>query len=80
MPVAGGKDLSVEYSLRSADIQAGDLLVTSGMGGIFPKGLPIGRIETVEKDQYGLFQRLSATTTVDFSHLEEVLVIVGNPL
>ncbi len=75
-----GEDLSVEYSLRSADIQAGDLLVTSGMGGIFPKGLPIGRIETVEKDQYGLFQRLSATTTVDFSHLEEVLVIVGNPL
>jgi rod shape-determining protein MreC len=72
-----GDDLSVEYSLRSDDIRVGDLLVTSGMGGIFPKGLPLGRVATVEKDQYGLFQRLSATTTVDFAHLEEVLVVLG---
>lgn len=75
-----GDDLSVEYSLRSDDIRVGDLLVTSGMGGIFPKGLPIGRVATVEKDQYGLFQRLTATTTVDFAHLEEVLVVIGDQL
>ncbi len=72
-----GDGLSVEYALRGADLQAGDMLVTSGMGGIFPKGLPLAKIADVTKDQYGLFQEVTATTTVDFSHLEEVMVIVG---
>ncbi|MCF6265522.1 MAG: rod shape-determining protein MreC [Desulfuromusa sp.] len=72
-----GADLSIEYALRDADIQIGDLLVTSGMGGVFPKGLPLGQIKSVEKDQFGLFQRVKAMPAVDFSHLEEVMVIVG---
>ncbi len=72
-----GDDLSIEYALRDADIQTGDLLVTSGMGGVFPKGLPLGVIESVEKDQFGLFQQVKATPTIDFSLLEEVMVIVG---
>jgi len=72
-----GENLSIEYALRDADIQAGDLLVTSGMGGVFPKGLTVGLVDSVEKNQYGLFQQVRATTTIDFSHLEEVMVIVG---
>ncbi len=72
-----GAKLSIEYALRDSDIQIGDLLVTSGMGGVFPKGLPLGLVESVEKDQYGLFQQVTATPTTDFSHLEEVMVIVG---
>jgi len=72
-----GKNLSIEYALRNADIQAGDLLVTSGMGGVFPKGLPLGLVESVEKDQFGLFQQVKAAPTIDFSLLEEVMVIVG---
>jgi len=72
-----GGGLSIEYALRDSDIQIGDLLVTSGMGGVFPKGLPLGLVESVTKDQYGLFQQIIATPTVDFSHLEEVMVIVG---
>ncbi len=55
----------------------GDLLITSGMGGIFPKGLPVGLIEAVKKDQFGLFQQVTAIPTIDFSYLEEVMVIVG---
>ncbi|MDX2495347.1 MAG: rod shape-determining protein MreC [Desulfuromusa sp.] len=73
-----GEDLSIEYALRDADIQVGDLLVTSGMGGVFPKGLPLGRVKSVEKDQFGLFQEVKAAPTVDFSYLEEVMVIVGD--
>ena len=72
-----GDDLTVEYALADSDIRVGDLLVTSGMGGVFPKGLPFGRIESVEKDPFSLFQRVRASTTVDFSHLEEVMVVVG---
>ncbi|MCK5913595.1 MAG: rod shape-determining protein MreC, partial [Desulfuromusa sp.] len=73
-----GQNLSIEYALRKADIQVGDLLVTSGMGGIFPKGLPLAVIESVEKGQFGLFQQIKAVPTIDFSHLEEVMVIVGD--
>ncbi len=72
-----GDSLSLEYALRDAEIKIGDLLITSGMGGIFPKGLPLCQVETVEKDQFGLFQRIKARPSVDFSHLEEVMVIVG---
>lgn len=72
-----GAEMSLDYALRDADIERDDLLVTSGMGGVFPKGLPLGRISLVERDQYGLFQRVEVAPAVDFSHLEEVLVVVG---
>ncbi len=72
-----GEDLSVEYALNQDDIEVGDLMITSGMGGVFPKGLPLGRVLMVEKDQFGLFQKVKVQTVVDFSHLEEVMVIVG---
>lgn len=72
-----GADLSLEFALRDGDIRDGDLLVTSGMGGIFPKGLSLGRVTRVEKDPFSLFQLVRAETAADFSHLEEVLVIVG---
>lgn len=72
-----GDELSLEFTLRDGDLQIGDLLVTSGMGGVFPKGLPLGLVSQVEKDPFSLFQRVRAQTAADFSHLEEVLVIVG---
>ena len=75
-----GDTLAIEYALRDADIQVGDLLVTSGMGGVFPKGLPLGLIESVKKDQFGLFQLVEVIPTTDFSHLEEVMIIIGEGL
>ena len=72
-----GAELTLDYALRDADIEQNDLLVTSGMGGVFPKGPTLGRVAQVERDQYGLFQRVEVAPAVDFSHLEEVLVIVG---
>lgn len=71
-----GDELTIEYVLTDSDIRVGDLLVTSGMGGVFPKGLPCGQVKTVKKDPYSLFQQVRAATTVDFSRLEEVMVIV----
>ncbi len=72
-----GVEMSLDYALRAADISQGDLLVTSGMGGIFPKGLPLGYVASVEQDEFGLFQRVDIVPAVDFSHLEEVLVVIG---
>jgi rod shape-determining protein MreC len=72
-----GDRLSVEYIEHEATIQPGDLLVTSGMGGIFPKGLPLARVVSTSQDYFDLFQRIEAVPTADFSRLEEVLVVLG---
>lgn len=72
-----GVEMSLDYALRDADVAQGDLLVTSGMGGVFPKGLPLGYVDMVVRDQFGLFQKVDVNPAVDFSHLEEVLVVVG---
>jgi len=72
-----GAKLTLKYAVRDADIAAGDLLVTSGMGGVFPKGLSLGKIEIVERDELALFQGVQVVPEVDFSHLEEVMVLMG---
>jgi len=67
----------INYLPRTADVQVGDVVVTSGLGGVFPKGLLVGKVSRVEKKSYGLFQYAEVIPSVDFSRLEEVLVIVG---
>ncbi len=71
-----GHGLSLEYALRSDPVEKDDLLVTSGMGGIFPKGLVIGRVERVQRNEFGLFQQIDLVPAVDFSRLEDVLVLL----
>lgn len=65
----------LEYLSRDVDIQAGDCVISSGMGGIFPKGLMLGVISKVGKKSYGLFQYAEVTPLVPFSMLEEVLIL-----
>lgn len=72
----GGDGLSFDFALREKDIEVGDLVITSGNGGIFPKGLPVGTVVRVEREEYGLFQVVEVTPSVDFSRLEEVLVLL----
>lgn len=57
---AGGK-IEIRYLNENVDIEAGDTLVTSGIGGLFPAGLPVARIETVEHDAASGFARALAT-------------------
>jgi len=71
-----GEQLSFDFVLRQEEVQVGDRVVTSGMGGVFPKGLVIGNVRSVERREYGLFQTIEVTPSVDFSHLEEVLVLL----
>lgn len=72
-----GNTLTLNYALRNKDVHIGDEVITAGTGGIFPKGLPIGTITKIIKHDYGLFQTLEITPSVDFSRLEDVLVILG---
>ena len=68
---------ALKYVKRTEDVQVGDTLVTSGLDGIFPKGMPIGRVTAIDKRGQGLFQSADVAPRVDFDQLEEVLVTRG---
>lgn len=70
---------SVEYVQRTDEIEVGDLLVTSGVGRRFPKGIPVGTVTQVVKRDFGIYQQVFATPAVDFSRLEEVLIVTTPP-
>jgi rod shape-determining protein MreC len=70
---------SLEFAIREEDVKVGDQVVTSGIGGIFPKGLPIGEVTMVKRGEYGVFQNITIRPAVDILHLEEVLVVLKAP-
>lgn len=74
-----GEQLVFDFVLRQEEVAVGDRVVTSGMGGVFPKGLVIGHVKSVDLQEFGLFQAIEVTPAVDFSHLEEVLVLLRSP-
>ena len=65
----------LQYVNRQIDIHYGDIVVTSGMGGVFPKGIMIGEVVSVSKKRYGIFQEALVQPKVDFGRLEEVYII-----
>ncbi len=72
-----GAGLRVRYLPLLADVVVGDEVVTSGMGGIFPKGIPVGRVTAVERTSGALFQEATLEPKVDLSRLEEVVVLMN---
>ena len=72
---SGESLLRLDYLSTSADIQNGDLLVTSGIDGIYPAGFAVGRVEGIEKSG-GTFRAIRVRPAVDFSGLEHVLVVL----
>jgi rod shape-determining protein MreC len=71
----GDGRLQLEFVSETADVAVGDLVVTSGIEGIFPKGFTIGRVDVVEKTGPA-YKRITVKPAVDFSKLEEVLVVL----
>jgi rod shape-determining protein MreC len=72
-----GAGARVRYLPLMANVVVGDEVVTSGMGGVFPKGISIGRITAVERRSGALFQEATLQPAVDLSRLEEVLILTG---
>jgi rod shape-determining protein MreC len=70
--------LQLEYVSGSADVKAGDTVVTSGIDGIYPKGFVIGWVSKIERSG-GAYGRLRVQPAVDFSSLEHVLVVLTPP-
>lgn len=73
-----GGDLRLNYVSGTADVKVGDVVVTSGIDGIYPKGFVVGQIESVERGA-GAFGAIVIRPAVDFSSLEAVLVVVAPP-
>jgi len=71
----GDGRLELDYVSEAADVTVGDVVTTSGIDGIFPKGFVIGRVDVVEKNGPA-YKRISVKPAVDFSSLEEVLVVM----
>ena len=71
----GDELLRLEYVSEIADVAMGDVVVTSGIDGIFPKGFIIGRVEAIERSA-GAYRRITVRPAVDFSSLEEVLLVL----
>jgi rod shape-determining protein MreC len=69
----------VEYVDSRDEVEIGDLLVTSGKGKRFPRGLPVARVTKVVKREPGRDQEIEAVPTVNFSRLDAVLILVAPP-
>jgi rod shape-determining protein MreC len=72
----GENRCQLKYLLRADEVAVGDVVVTSGLGGNFPKGLMIGEVKKVDKKGHGVFQYAELVPSVDLTQLEEVFVIM----
>jgi len=64
-----------EYLNQSLDIAEGTEVMTSGMDGVYPPGILIGKVHASKKRKYDIFQQAEVIPSVDFYKLQEVLVI-----
>jgi rod shape-determining protein MreC len=74
----GANGLRMDYVSTLADVRPGDVVVTSGLDGIYPKGFVLGTVGTVERGS-GLYKTIQLRPAVDFSSIEEVLVVTEAP-
>ncbi|MFQ5900102.1 MAG: rod shape-determining protein MreC [Thermodesulfobacteriota bacterium] len=68
-------NLTLQFVSKKDDIRTGDKIISSGLGGIFPKGLIVGEITGVKDRKGGFFKDVALKPSVDFLKLEEVFII-----
>ncbi|HTF34781.1 MAG TPA: rod shape-determining protein MreC [Myxococcota bacterium] len=72
----GAEELEFEFTAGSADVQVGDTVMTSGLGGVYPKGLRIGEVVSATTDGSRLVQRARVRPAVNFGRLEQLFVVL----
>ncbi|MDA8017765.1 MAG: rod shape-determining protein MreC [Thermoanaerobaculia bacterium] len=81
-----GDHLRLENIPALSDVRVGDLVVTAGLDGVFPRGLPIGRVTSVQSSQFddapadSLFRRITVAPAADLGLLDQVYVLTRSPL
>lgn len=74
----GGDTLRMDFVASTADVKIGDVIVTSGVDGIYPKGFVIGKVEQVDNGN-GIYKAIRLRPSVEFDKLEDVLVVKTPP-
>jgi rod shape-determining protein MreC len=67
---------ALKYITRNEPIEVGDKLITAGVGGIYPKGVKVGMITDITKENFGMTLSIEVVPSVDFEKLEEVMVMI----
>jgi rod shape-determining protein MreC len=70
-----GQPMEVNFVQRAARVHEGEILITSGLDGKYPKGIPVARVLSVAPSDYTQFMAIKAEPLVDLHHLEEVLLL-----
>ncbi|MEK7773813.1 MAG: rod shape-determining protein MreC [Deltaproteobacteria bacterium] len=76
----GGGGLVLKYIQQADDVRIGDLLLTSGLTGIFPKGLVIGEVSKIEQSPDSSFKHIEVRPGTDINNVEEILVVADTGL
>jgi rod shape-determining protein MreC len=72
----GAAGCRLKYIPGTEEVRIGDAVISSGLGGVFPKGIILGSVTAIDKRDGGLFQRIDVQPSVDFSKLEEIVVLI----
>lgn len=72
--------LELPFVVNNADILVGDLLVTSGLGGVFPAGYPVAVVESVTRLPYEAYAEVTATPAASLGQVREVMLIFSAPV
>ncbi len=67
---------ALKYIMRNEAVEVGDKLITAGVGGIYPKGIKVGMITEISKENFGMTLSIEVVPSVDFDKLEEVIVLI----
>ena len=73
---AGSSGCNLKYISRVEEVQTGDVILSSGLAGVFPKGLLLGVVSGASRKEGGLFQKIDVAPAVDFGKLEEVVTLI----
>jgi rod shape-determining protein MreC len=82
-PEIGGKDLILDFIPKNSNVRRGQVVVTSGfksgeLQSLFPRGIPIGKVGSVNQDQLEIYQRVRVTPYADLRSMDFVQVITDN--
>jgi rod shape-determining protein MreC len=67
----------MKYVTRTEPIILNDIVITSGLGNVYPKGIKVGTVSKIERESFGITQRVEISPSVNFGKLEEVVVLVS---
>jgi rod shape-determining protein MreC len=73
---AGAMGGNLKYISRTEEVLPGDVVISSGLAGVFPKGMLLGVVTAVSRKEGGLFQKIDVAPAVDFGKLDEVMAVV----